>query len=128
MEKRENYISVLRGLISYHERMTTVCESTYKACYGENGLIRPVKVECSLQSHCKVYIDTIRTAVKVLEGGPDISADELNESIVIIRCLIGYHKAVNNKSPKAEGDIYLEALEESLRVSNERVTAFEELD
>lgn len=128
MEKREIYISVLRGLISYHERMTTVCESTYKACYGQNGLIRPINVECSLKPHCDMYIDAIRTAVKVVEGDSVIMADELKESIVIIRCLIGYHKAVNNKCPKAEGDIYLEALEKSLRVSYERVAAFQNGD
>ena len=128
MEDIKKHISMLRGLISYHERMTVVCESTYKVCYGQNGSVRPINAECSLKPHCDMYIDAIRSAVKLLEGDTSVTAEELDESIVIIRCLIGYHKAVNNESPKAEGDIYLEALESALRITNERITAFEKPD
>lgn len=148
MEKIKTYISVLEGVVSFYERMTlSDCKSV--------NVITDETNQCCLKWFCGMYAEAIRTAVKVMKGETvELRPVDREQHERFIRCLIGYHKnekykcwdcererieigAVDRckdpedghtKCPKADGDIYLEALEEGLRHIVDKTTVTDDFE
>ncbi len=150
MEKIKTYISVLEGVVSYHERKTNMCEYAYKIDLHNPEASELHKVSCPINSICDLYCGAVEVVLEIMkneDGEVNRSIEELRDSAIVIRCLIGYHKIRrykcidcscqrvevgvvdrckdpedgHTKCPKTEGDIYLEALEEGLRLIEKRI-------
>ena len=95
MDKKKTYISVLEGIVSYHERKTNMCEYAYKIDPENPEASELHKVSCPINSMCDLYCGAVEVVLEIMkneDGEVNRSIDELCDSAIVIRCLIGYHK------------------------------------
>lgn len=119
--------SVIRGLISYHERMLLACNKFIVANSEDEVPENKKSPEIIFQKD--VYLETLKTALGLMEAKMNKcevcfkSKEELELNRHIIRCLIGYHKNMRLSIEKENGpeiaqqdDVYLKAIEKGLEL------------
>lgn len=119
--------SVIRGLISYHERMLLACNNFIVA--NSESEIQENKKSPEIIFQKDVYLETLKTTLELMKAKMNKceacfkNKEELESNEHIIKCLISYHKKMrlpiekeNNPEIAQQDDVYLKAIEKGLEL------------